>query len=354
MNSRERMELTLNHREADRVPRYNWFCPAIRNELKKILNVSDDYELSNEFGHDFVLVFAGYPSPWLVQDSTKLKKEGKIFKDEWDIEYKTTYSRGGYYPTIVKNPIKNLEDYKNYKFPDPLSDKNYKLLENIIKKYKKEKYIFAGNVSTIFEGSWFLRGMENLLVDLYQNPGYVEELFDRFVKFKVKVGKKAAKLGADVIWLGDDLGMQDRMMIPPEIFRKYLKLRYAKIINGIKSENKDVKVAFHTCGYIEPIIPDFIEIGIDILNSLQPVNDLGMIKKRYGKNIIFWGGIDIQEVLPIGNPGDVISELKEKVEILSPGGGYIICGSNEIEYSDKVIDNIFTYYWALDRYGKYN
>ena len=353
MLSRERMQLILDHKEADRVPRYSFFSPSIRKRFKSIFSISDDFDLAYVFDHDFVLVFIGYPSPWVVNNSTMLRKEGEVFYDEWGIKYKTVYYNEGYYPTIIENPIKVLDDYEKYTFPDPLGDKNFDLLGEVVKKYKKDKYIFAGDVSTLFEGSWFLRGMENFLIDLYKDPEYVEILLDKFVDYKIKAGLKALSLGADVLWLGDDIGMQDRMIIPPEFFRKYLKPKYAKIIQELREKNREAKIAFHTCGFIEPIIEDFIDIGVDILNSLQPVNDLKMIKKKYGKNLVFWGGIDIQEVLPIGDAGDVIKEVKEKLEILAPGGGYIIMGSNEIQYSDKVMGNLFTYYWALDKFSKY-
>lgn len=353
MNSRERIDLVLNHKEPDRVPRSSFFSVLIKNIFKKIFNVNNDFEVSNVFDNDFLIVFTGFPSPWLVNDSNKIRKEGEIFIDEWGIEYKIVY-RNGYYPTIVKNPLSDIKNYSNYKFPDPLKDSlNYNILSDVINKYKKERFIFGGDVSTLFEGAWFLRGMENFLTDLYLNPDFVEDLLDKLADYKIKAGIKNIELGADIVWLGDDVGMQDRMLIPPEMFRKFLKNRYAKIISEIKKVKKDVKIAFHTCGYIEPIVPDFIEIGVDILNSLQPVNNLEMIKKTYGKEICFWGGIDVQEVLPVGDPENIINEVKEKLKILAPQGGYMISPSNEIEYSDKVINNIFVYYWALDRYGRY-
>ena len=141
------------------------------------------------------------------------------------------------------------------------------------------------------------------------------------------------------------------MIIPPEKFRKYIKPRYAKIIQEVKKKTKDIKIAFHSDGYIEPIIPDFIEIGVDILNPMQPVNNLKMVKKIYGKNLVLWGGIDTQHILNTDYKR-IIKEVREKLEILAPGGGYI-SGANSIEYCDRLFDNIFTYYWALYSYGKY-
>jgi hypothetical protein len=165
---------------------------------------------------------------------------------------------------------------------------------------------------------------------------------------------KAVELGADIIWLGDDVGTQDNMLIAPELWRKHLKPRYAKIFKRLKEANKNVYIAFHTDGYVEPIIPDFIEIGLDILNSLQPdCNDLASIKKKYGMHLSFWGAVDVQHVLPFGSAKDVIDEVKARLRQLARGGGFLICASNEIEPSARVIDNIFTYYWALEKFGRY-
>jgi len=353
MDSRDRIEALLNRKKIDRIPKYNFLSPHVRQKIRNIFNIDDDFKINEIFDHDIIVVFIGNPSPWLVNDSDNLRNDGEIFKDNWGITYKTHNKNYGYHPTIIENPINKIETLEKYKFPDIDNDNSFELLKEVVKKYKDEKYIIAGNTSTIFEGSWFLRGMENLLIDIHQGADYIDLLFDKFVDYKIEVAKKAIKAGVDIIWLGDDLGMQDRMMLKPEIFRRYLKPRYYRIIKKIKEYDKNIKVAFHTCGYIEPIIADFIDIEVDILNSIQPVNNISMVKRKYGKDLIFWGGIDIQNILPFGNKSEIVKEVKNKIDILGDDGGYIISGSNEIEYSDKLINNLFVYYWALEKYGKY-
>lgn len=359
MNSRERVFTALNHQEADRVPRFNWFAPDIRKNLRKIFNINDENirDLDIFFKHDLIVEFLGVTSPWVKQITNPdlIPKDQTVFKDAWGIEYKGHIDKsGGSYPMMTFHPLADSEDFSNYSFPSISKDVDFTAFKSIVDRYKKDFPVMAAVTSTIFEGSWFLRGFENFLNDLLLEPEFAEELMDKVLDFNLSVALKAVELGADIVWLGDDVGMETGMIISPAIWRKYLKPRYEKVISEIKKAKSDIYVAYHTDGFIEPIIPDLIEIGLDILNSLQPnCNNLSQIKKMYGENLSFWGGIDIQNVIPFGNAGEIIREVKERLTQLGEGGGYIICSSNVIEPSGRIIENIFTYYWALEKYGKY-
>lgn len=359
MNSRERIFTILNHQEADRVPRMNWFAPDISKKLRKIFNISDKStrDLDKIFEHDLIIEFLGVTSPWVKQitDPDLIPEDQKIFKDAWGIEYKGHIDRfGGSYPAITKHPLADLNDLSGYIFPTVCNDVDFNNFISIVKKYKNTYPIMAAVTSTVFEGSWFLRGFENFLNDLLLNYEFAEELMDHVLNFNLGVALKAIDLGADIIWLGDDVGMETGMIISPSLWRKFLKPRYARIISELKRSKKDIYIAYHTDGYIEPIIPDLIEIGLDILNSLQPnCNNLSEIKKNYGKELSFWGGIDVQKAIPFGSAKEVINEVRERLSQLGRNGGYIICSSNGIEPSERIVENIFTYYWALDKYGNY-
>ncbi|MFQ6067345.1 MAG: uroporphyrinogen decarboxylase family protein, partial [bacterium] len=160
-------------------------------------------------------------------------------------------------------------------------------------------------------------------------------------------------LGVDIIWIGDDVGMQDRMLMAPELWREFLKPRYGLIFEEFRRVNPEIKTAFHTDGYVEPVIPDFIEIGLDILNPVQPKSmDPAKLKKLYGDRLTFWGTVDIQEVLPFGTPSRVEEEVKLRLKTVGRGGGLIISPAHNIQ-PDVSINNILAFYHAARKYGRY-
>ena len=160
-------------------------------------------------------------------------------------------------------------------------------------------------------------------------------------------------MGVDIIWTGDDMGGQQGMLISPEMWRKYLKPRMGKLYSELKSINPDLKIAYHSDGNIYPIIDELVEIGLDILNPVQPkCMDPHYLKKRYGKNLSFWGTIDIQETLPFGTPGQIEDEVKDRIKNMGPGGGFIISPTHHVQI-DTSIENFFAFWNAAEKYGKY-
>jgi uroporphyrinogen decarboxylase len=359
MNARERVFTALNHEEPDRLPRFNWFSPKVGRELRRILGIpdTDPRQLDVELGHDWVVDFVGVTSPWVsqVNDPLLVPRDGAIFQDAWGITYKgLREDDGGSYPAIIRNPLAEAKDLSGYTFPTVQKDVNLENFKSVVRRYGKDFPIVGAVPSTVFEGSWFLRGLDQFLQDMLINRDFAEQIMDGVMAFNTEAALQTVSLGADIVWLGDDVGVQSAMLISPQLWRECLKPRYAHIIGELKSRNKNVIVAFHTDGYIEPIIEDFIDIGLDILNSLQPdSNDLASIKKRYGRNLCFWGGVDVQHAIPFGTAEEVVREVRLRIEQMGAGGGFVICSSNGIEPSPRVVDNIFTYYWALEKYGKY-
>lgn len=150
-------------------------------------------------------------------------------------------------------------------------------------------------------------------------------------------------MGVDMIWTGDDVGSQHDMLISPRLWRKYLKPRMATFIAELKAINPSVKVAYHTDGNVERIIPDLIEIGLDVLNPVQPAcMDPAKLKKQYGKNLCFWGTIDEQHTLPFGTPSDVEAEVRLRVETVGKDGGLILGPTHHVQL-DTPMEN----FWAM-------
>jgi uroporphyrinogen decarboxylase len=168
-----------------------------------------------------------------------------------------------------------------------------------------------------------------------------------------EAGSRMVGLGVDALWIGDDFGTQDRMLISPKLFREFFKPRYAQLFSKWKTLNPRLKIAFHSDGYIMPIIPDLIEVGLDILNPVQPKSmDPAEVKRRFGDKLTFWGTVDIQEVMPFGSVADVVAEVKTRIRTVGKGGGLIIAPAHNIQ-PQVPIANILAFYDTVKTYGRY-
>jgi uroporphyrinogen-III decarboxylase len=152
-------------------------------------------------------------------------------------------------------------------------------------------------------------------------------------------------MGVDMIWVGDDVGAQGAMMISPQYWRRFLKPRMATFISEIKALNPQLKVAYHSDGVISPIIPELIEIGVDILNPIQPAcMDPAQIKRQFGDRLCFWGSIDEQHTLPFGTPADVQREILERLNTIGKNGGLILAPTHHVQL-DTPLEN----FWAMQK-----
>ena len=151
----------------------------------------------------------------------------------------------------------------------------------------------------------------------------------------------------------DDVGGQNNMLMSPELWRKYLKPRMAELYSSLKKINPNIKISYHSDGNIYPIIDDLVEIGLDILNPIQPSSmDIIHLKKRYGKNLCFWGSLDVQKVLPFGSFKEIENEIKDRIYNIAPGGGFIIGPTHNVQI-DTPIENFLFQLKMIKKYGKY-
>jgi uroporphyrinogen decarboxylase len=353
MNSKERVMTSINHKEPDRVPRTFTFTPEFRNYILNYykLKVDQLHELDLNIGSDVKFINHGY--------ADESRKEKKItFTDKWGISWRIVQYKNekgdsiGNYVEALKNPLFEDDKIKNYIPPDP-DKEDYSESESIIKKYGKDFAIVGTIVQTIFESAWALRGLGKLMMDFVLNEDLANRILDIPYNYHMVIGKELIKRGVDIILVGDDFGAQNGMMLSPEMWRQFFKPRMANMFNEFKKLNPDLKIAYHSDGNIYSIIDDFIEIGLDILNPIQPKSmDPGFLKNKYGKNLSFWGTIDIQETLPFGSIEDVRKEVKNRMNELAPGGGFIIAPSHNVQM-DTPIENFVALIDAIDKYGKY-
>ena len=242
---------------------------------------------------------------------------------------------------------------KQYKIPNPYDDVRYEGSKEIIKKYGNDYWIVGSIPCSIYEASWYLRGMQKYMEDMYIDKEYAHALMDKVMEFPLVAGKKLIDLGVDMLWLGDDVGMQSGMMMSPDSWREYLKPRMAKLISEFKKANPDIKVAYHSCGDIQKIIPELIEIGLDVLNPVQPLSmDPAKLKELYGDKLCFWGSMDVQGTLPNGTSEDVWNEVKLRMQTIGKNGGLILFLPNTVQ-CDTSVENILAFYKAANELGRY-
>ncbi|MGB5932956.1 MAG: uroporphyrinogen decarboxylase family protein, partial [Anaerolineae bacterium] len=184
--------------------------------------------------------------------------------------------------------------------------------------------------------SQFMRGYEAWLMDLVLKPSLAEAIMDHVLERHLSIiGRMLDAVGdnIDVVLYADDVGFQDQTMVSPELYRKFLKPRQARLFEFVK-KHSEAKILYHTCGAVYPLVGDFIDIGLDILNPIQTTArgmDIQRLKEEFGQDLCFWGGIDIQQLLPHGSPVEVAATTRATIACLGAGGGYVLSAANNIQ-----------------------
>ena len=359
MNSRERVLKTINRETPDRPPIFATFTPHAAKKMSKSQKLQYeeplDSLLSTRISHMDLLTHLGNDCVGIAGCApknfpTKTLDDG-ILLNEWGMKFVDA----GIYYEFYEYPLANatsVEDIKNYSFPDPMADGRFDEAQKTIDKYGKTHAIVADLETVFFETSWYLVGLEKLMLDMAMGEEYVDALFDKVMEINVTVGKKLIEMGADVLWAGDDFGSQTNTLVSPDMWRHYFKPRIKEMFQEFRSVNSNVKIAWHSCGSIVPIIPDFIEIGLDILNPIQPLAarmEPQFLKDTFGKELTFFGGIDIQDLMPNGTPEQIKAEVIRRNNILGKDGGYIIAPAHNIQ-DDTSVENILAFFDAAKNY----
>jgi len=196
----------------------------------------------------------------------------------------------------------------------------------------EDSFLMAGLGWGLFEVSWNLRGFENVMMDTVAEPDFYEEMLDKLTDLYLAFVEYTVDLPVDAIMFGDDWGDQRGVIIGPERWRRFFKPRWAKIYQAVHASGK--KVVTHCCGSIVDIIPDLIEIGLDVLESVQP-EAVGMspygLKKQWGDKLTFWGGLGSQSTIPFGTPEQIKEEVERLCAEMGKGGGYILSPAKALQ-----------------------
>ena len=208
-----------------------------------------------------------------------------------------------------------------------------------------------------FQTACDLRGTENFLKDLVRNRNFAQTLLEKVTTMLENLLKQAMLAGGgyfDMIELpGDDYAGNTNIMISPAMFRKFIKPCIVRLVKVIKEHNPNMKVMLHSDGAITALLPDIIDMGVDVIHPLEPLpaTDLTAVKEKFGRQVTFLGGIDISHAMP-GSREDVITEAKRRIAQLAPGGGYILAPSNHLQ-ADVPAENVATLFETARQFGKY-
>jgi uroporphyrinogen decarboxylase len=348
LKPRERVQTALNRERPDRCPFQAGFTPEFARRLRSDLfsrgrlreeGGGEAYELERAIGEDMLLTGADWPGPYDQAESA--------YTDAWGIRrdnvpYDTPFGRG-YYTEMRGHPLADETRLDRYVPPDPDRPRLFAEVDRTIRAYGRDYWIVGAAVTTIWETAWALRGLERLLFDLVDDPDLADRILDIPFHYHRTIARRQAALGVDMIWFGDDVGGQAGMLISPNQWRRFLKPRLAAIIAATKAANPAVKIAYHSDGDIAPIVPELIEIGVDVLNPVQPgCLDPVRLKTRYGDKLCFWGSIDEQKTLPFGTAAQVAAEVRTRLDTLGRDGGLILGPTHHVQL-DTPLEN----FWAM-------
>ena len=334
MTPKKRVLDSLRHIKPDRIPIFNTFTPQVEDQLCRYFQCSTD-DLDGIIGNDVKRVTFNPPSEF----NSIIFPDGS-FTDEWGIVYK----RVGYYDEMVSYPLADLNKIDQYQFPNPWAPGRFDQAKKILRENHHQLAIMGFLGSTNFEPSWYLVGFEKFLVEFYQKNPVIEYILDQTLRFYEAIGQQMISLGVDIIMCGDDVGTQQGMLISPQIWRKRLKPRLRKLFETLKKSNPNIIIIYHSDGNIEPIIPDLIELGLDVLNPIQPkCMDPAQIKIKYGNSLSFFGTIDEQETLPFLTEEEVRNEVKIRIQTVGKDGGLLLGATHNIQ-PDTPLRNILAMY----------
>lgn len=366
MNSKERVLKAFRKREGnpDRVPIQFDLCRQHTESFGKKLGIEPDYALSyyedltyrisankirTKMGSDVVVVGGTVPSGYKPEPVS-----GNITMNEFGMHMKPT----SLYVEVVKCPLENVSttcEIEQYRFPDAYAPGRFDMARRDIARFGKEYFTIGDVEISLFEMAWHLTGMEKYLVGMMQDTTWVEALNDRVEQWSTGLAIQLVEAGVDAIWLGEDLGSQTSTLMSPEEWRIRFKPRHKRMIREMKKANPDIIIIMHSDGAVAPLIDDFIELGVDVYNPVQPNvegSDPQNLKDRYGDRISFFGGIDQQELLPSGDIKRIQDEIKKRIKILGKNRGYLFAPAHILQ-PDVSTDTIEAMIKAAIEFGSY-
>ncbi len=362
MTPKQRIQKAVGHSEPDKVPAHINATKWVVTKLKDALNVISDKQLLEAL-HIDVYDMRGID----LHSGTVPKYVGpsnEFFTDEWkggifsfwkmkEFESKTA---AGWTWDIEPAPLAGaltILDCENYPWPD--NDWfDYSNLRKELENWKDFSIMASG--ASVFQHATYLRGMDTLMMDMMADPEMANYILDKVFNFYYEYYRRMFEAAGDLIdvfALADDLGMQNTLLIGPEMIGEYVAPRLKSMAD--LAHSYDIKLLLHTCGNIEILIPGLIELGVDILDPVQPeCMDPIAIKEKYGKNICLRGGISVQNIVSRGTAEEVKAETRRILEALKQDSGYILSPGHPVLQDDIPVENILAMYDTGYQYGFYS
>jgi uroporphyrinogen decarboxylase len=376
MTSRARVLKALNHKEPDMVPidlggtqvttltrqAYHNLraylgldadpAPAMADRVMDVVYMKED--LLERYQTDFRPVQLRAPDKFIPRE------DENGFYDEYGVHWR----RAAFYYDAIERPFTNLAsiaDIEKFPWPDPHDPGRMRgLRETARNLFETTDYALVADICCLgpFEGACTLRGYEKFCMDLYLDPAYAQALLEKLTDVAISLWDVFLnEVGeyVQVVAQGDDLGMQSSTYISPPMIRKFVKPCLKRLYDFIHSRT-DAKIFMHSCGSVYDILPDLIEVGVDVLNPIQrsaAKMDITRLKQEFGKDLTFWGGaIDVQRVFPSASLEEIDAEAKHTIDVLAPGGGYVFVPAHNIQ-PDVSPDRIDKLYMSALRYRNY-
>lgn len=339
MNASERVHAALKREPVDRVPVFMWFHPATAKKLADLLEIPAGF-VSEAMGDD---VKQTWVNNNFAMEGIVHEHDGESHTDLWGIRWK----KEGPFNQIVQAPLagKSRDEVLAYPFPHAHLEELLHPMQGVVN--RRDNFFIGCDVSPcIFEMYCRLRGMEGALLDIAADPDLARTMFQRCADFSIFLGAAACqRFPLDWYWTGDDVASQLALMMHPDAWREMIKPHLARIFEVGKRHQ--LWVAYHCCGALRDIIPDLIEIGLDVLNPIQckcPGMEPLSLKTEFGKSLAFMGGVDTEDLLPNGTVAAVRRETARLLEgMTADGGGYILAASHTVP-PETPLENIFALY----------
>ncbi|MFH0964428.1 MAG: uroporphyrinogen decarboxylase family protein [Planctomycetota bacterium] len=318
MTSWERVLLAMRRRTPDRPPFALGLTPALMAAFKE---KAGDVPLQEYFGMDVAQVDTHSPprppayAHWY---EGRTLKEGTTF-DMWGVAHEpgSMYHFTHYVSPLAGRPASEV---RRYELPDCTNPACFEDLAEDVAALHEKGFPVTGFAGHTYETAWQIRGSDDFLRDMVLDPDPIEELVERITCQNVVVARELAKAGVDVLRCGDDVANQNALMFSPILWRRFFKARLKRVMDAAREVNPDILTWYHSDGKIEALIPELIEIGLDILNPVQPeCMDLRTIKERYGDRLAFWGCIGTQSTMPFGTADQVRDTVRQTIALMGPG-----------------------------------
>jgi uroporphyrinogen decarboxylase len=352
MNPRERVQAVLRGEQPDRIPRmvnfYPWSFPQYPNR-----------EAGELFDCDVRFVRIEPPR----QQADFLNYLRTLPRDTYvgTPDILRTYHDWGYHPEIERDaPLgdpRTISQLATAPLPDFMQQVNPGKLQQAVAHLHDQGFAVMATPphlgGELFETAWRLRGFEQLMVDLIDNPPLVDYLLEQLTAMHVALSLALTRAGIDILALDDDVAEPTRMLISPVMWRRYFKPRIRAIIEACRAVNPDMFIFWHSDGHIEPIIPDLIEIGVNVLNPVQPdVMDPAHLKRQYGDRLAFWGTVGTPQRWAWGTPDEIRQEVYERIMTVGVAGGLILSPAYDLEPEFRW-ENVVAFFEAINRWGAY-